>query len=147
MKSAHLVLKNNREAFLYSNSLTKVNLWIVSGPYLRLNWRQLNSEEKLKFINEALKNSKTDIEKPSSFKDVGMELLKAYGFTKWSQLYKKAKLCYIDIKNDNYIFTPSVYNSSNGGHEGIKDEIQTVCRDESPEQIIMVLERAIVKSL
>jgi hypothetical protein len=147
MKSAHLVLKDNGEAFLYSNSLTKVNLWIVSEPYLRLSWRQLNSKGKLKLINETLENSKVDIEKPSSFKDVGMGLLKAYGFTKWSQLYKKTKLCYIDIKNDNYIFTPSVYNSSNGGHEGIKDGIETVRMDESSEQIIMVLERAIEKSL
>jgi|KBSSwiStaDraftv2_1062776.scaffolds.fasta_scaffold138293_2 hypothetical protein len=147
MKSAHLILKDNGQAFLYSNSLTKVNLWISSKPYLRLNWKELTPNEKLKFINEALDNSKTGIEKPTSFKDVGKELLGAYGFSTWNELFKKAKLCYIDLENELYIFTPSIYDSRTGGHEGVKEGIAKMPVDAAPEEIFATLEKVMERSL
>lgn len=146
MKSAHLILKKNGEVFLHSQSLTNVGLWIPSTPYLKLFWQQLNPNEKVKAIQNVLKNSIRGIEMPNPIKEVGKELLESYGFSTWSKLYKNSKLCYIDTDDNEYIFTPSIYHSGDSGHEGIKVGIEKIAVEANDEEIIETLERVIEKS-
>lgn len=145
MKSAELFFKKNGEAFMHSSSLTKSNIWIGSPPFLRLKWSHLTAAEKMKFLKEVLDNSKTGIENPVSFKDYGDRLLKNYGFFNWNQLYKDAKLCSIKIEGDEYIFIPTIYDSPHFGYEGVTEEIERINSSAGPDEIILVLQKALEK--
>ncbi len=112
-----IFIYKDSDAFLYPQGLTVLNTWIDIPPFIRISWDNISLSEKRNVLDYTLSCSKEELPKPANWLEPGEKLLKFYGYKNWKSFYKNSKLVFINKNLEEYKFTPSIYDSSRGGHE------------------------------
>ena len=144
MKRIEFNLKNT-VAYVNSSSLNTMRLWMSTPPFIKVDWAQLNTQEKYKVLVDALNGSKVGLPMPQNPKEFSGVVLRNFGFISWRQYCDNGKHCSIklDIEKSQYVFTPLIYLNENNSLYGIKEGEEIVSLTASEEEIIFVLERVL----
>jgi hypothetical protein len=146
LKSIEFCLANNI-AYVCSDSLTTMRLWMMTSPFVKVDWPSLTVEEKFNVLQTAFKGSKVNVPMPENTDEYSKLILEELGFSTWNKFYKSIYNCRIglDLEKKEYKFSPMIYSKEKKALIGLKNGNQILSSNSTPEEVIAKLEQVIAK--
>lgn len=142
------VIYHKGVGYINPSNLTEIGLFLVSPPYIKVDWDKLDSQEKYNHLTEAFNHYRSNIPLPPDIDSYLQVRMDAFEIENWVQFSNESVMCHIllDLDNREYKITPSIYLEDSDSHYGVKHGIRKVSNDSSPGELIEMVE-AVLKSI
>jgi hypothetical protein len=142
------VILHKGVGYFHPSNLTEIGLFLVSPPYVKVDWDKMDSQEKFSQLTEAFYQYRSNIPAPSDIDSYLQVRMDAFEIENWVQFSNESFMCHIllDLDNREYKITPSIYLGNSDSHYGVKHGVRKVSTDATPEEFIVVVE-TVLKSI
>lgn len=139
------VILHKGVGYINPSNLTEIGLFLVSPPYIRVDWDQVGSQEKYNHLSEAFNQYRSNMPVPSDIDSYLQARMEAFEIENWEQFSKESFMCHIllDLDNREYKITPSIYLEESDSHYGIKHGIRKISEEALPEELIIEIEKVL----
>lgn len=139
------VILHNGIGYINPSNLTAIGLFLVSPPYVKVDWDKMDSQEKFRQLAAAFNQFRSNIPVPSDIDSYLQVRMDAFEIENWEQFSKESSMCHIllDLDNRKYKITPTIYLEESDSHYGIKHGVKMVSAEATPEELIVEVENVL----